>query len=92
MDLSGHFIKGTGSYEVKEIAPPSVKGNMNDGTWVLGTDWISSDQLILVASNSSGTTSQNVGTVTGKTYRIRGNVVGFTGGSCLILPINSFIT
>jgi len=40
MDLTGKWIKGTGSYVVSEVAPISVKGNVvTNGTFESDTNW-----------------------------------------------------
>ena len=47
MELSGHLIKGTGSFEVKEIAPISESGQLVlDNDFSSNTNWSEIDCLI----------------------------------------------
>jgi len=94
MELSGQIIKGTGSYEVKEIAPPSEGGDLitnggfdTDTDWTKEIGWTISGGMAHQDGTGSGSSGdlRQVALTVGKMYRLKFEVVSAMGGYFIII-------
>jgi len=88
MDLSGQLIRGTGSYEVKEVAPPVESGQLIDqslwltaGYWnAVGACWTTDGSKWTANGNAGFLTLYNAWTV-GRNYKIKIRISELNSGS-----------
>ena len=102
MDASGKYIKGTGSFEWKEIAPPVESGQLlvdnefllDDGSWSF-TDAaidISGGKLVFTNAPNVKNANQSAVLTSGRWYKIIYKISGFVEGVVQCLPGGVSIT
>ena len=93
MNLTGQFIKGTGAYEVKEIAPPAVGNLATNGDFATGdftgwsgngtTEWSVVDNKVVASGAGFRSLTQSIVEI-GKYYLVELEITSYTSGKLLI--------